>query len=101
MFLFKSSFFPIPKISGFKIFLTDQDVLVITLNNKEQWEFFYSLCQDLIESTKACETHTDSVNALIRRLRGWQIFLSSGKSKILSDEKIRGLIFRVSSFPLL
>jgi len=81
-----------PKVNGFKIFLTDQDVLVITLNNKEQWEHFYSLCQDLIASTRSCETHTESVNALIRRLRGWQIFLSSGKPKILSDEKIRGLI---------
>ena len=81
-----------PKVNGFKIFLTDQDVLVITLNNKEQWELFYSLCQDLIASTRSCDNHTDAVNMLIRRLRGWQIFLSSGKPKILSDEKIRGLI---------
>ena len=81
-----------PKVSGFKILLTDKDVLIITLNNKEQWGLFYALCQDLIESTRSSETHTDSVNSLIRRLRGWQIFLSSGKPKILSDEKIRGLI---------
>ena len=81
-----------PKVNGFNIILTEEDVLVITLNNKEQWGLFYSLCQDLIGSTRPCDDHTDAVNMLIRRLRSWQIFLSSGKPKILSDEKIRGLI---------
>ena len=33
-----------PKVTGFDIILTELDVLVITLNNKEQWELFYSLC---------------------------------------------------------
>ena len=81
-----------PKVNGFNIILTDLDVLVITLNNKEQWGLFYSICKDLITSTRPCDDHTDAVNMLIRRLRSWQIFLSSGKPKILSDEKIRGLI---------
>ena len=86
------SIYEFPKLNGFEIFLTNQHHLVITLNNNEQWEIFYSLCKDLISSTRPCENHDEAINALIRRLKGWQILLSSSKPKILSDEKIRGLI---------
>ena len=86
------SIYEFPKLYGFEIFLTDQKLLVIKLNNKEQWEEFYSLCKDLISSTRPCDNHNDAMQTLIRRLKGWQILLSSSKPKILSDEKIRGLI---------
>lgn len=86
------SIYEFPKLNGFDIFLTDQNLLVMTLKNKEQWEIFFSLCTDLISSTRPCENHDDAMQTLIRRLRGWQIHLSSDKPKILSDEKIRGLI---------
>ena len=86
------SIYEFPKLNGFEIFLTNQKLLVITLNNKEQWEIFYSLCKDLISSTRPCENHDDAIQALIRRLKGWQILLSSSRPEILSDERIRGLI---------
>ena len=86
------SIYEFPKLNGFDIFLTDQSLLVMTLKNKEQWEIFLSLCTDLIGSTRPCDNHDDAMHTLIRRLRGWQIHLSSDKPKILSDEKIRGLI---------
>ena len=86
------SIYEFPKLNGFEIFLTDQSLLVMTLKNKEQWEIFLSLCTDLIGSTRPCDNHDDAMQTLIRRLRGWQIHLSSDKPKILSDEKIRGLI---------
>lgn len=87
-----SNIYEFPSLNGFQIFLTNQKLLVITLNNNEHWEIFYSLCKDLISSTRPCENHDEAINALIRRLKGWQILLSSSKPKILSEEKIRGLI---------
>ena len=86
------SIYEFPKLEGFEIFLTNQNLLVITLSNSEQWEIFYSLCKDLISSTRPYESHDEAIDTLIRRLKGWQILLSSSKPKILSDEKIRGLI---------
>jgi len=88
----RPSIYEFPKLHGFDIFLTDQNLLVMTLKNKEQWEIFLSLCTDLIGSTRPCENHDEAMLTLIRRLKGWQIHLSSDKPKILSDEKIRGLI---------
>jgi len=86
------SVFEFPKLNGFEIVITDQNLLVMTLSNKEQWEMFFSICSDLIASTRPCDNHDEAMQTLIRRLRGWQIHLSSKKPKILSDEKIRGLI---------
>lgn len=86
----------IPKPNGIDISVgqiggESKDQLVLTLNNKENTDIFYSLCSDLMNATKSAVDEKSVVAIIIRRMERWQQFLKTNRNKI--DEKaLRGLL---------
>ena len=66
--------------------------LVLVLNDKADWELFFSLCQDLLNATMNIQTPETASSAILQRLRRWHDFLKKKRLNILSEEKIKGLI---------
>ena len=66
--------------------------LILVLKDKADWELFFSICNDLLNSTKLIKKESAAVDAILRRLYRWQDFLKKSRSDILSEEKIKGLI---------
>ncbi len=86
----------IPKPNGIDITVgqiggESKDQLVLTLNDKENTDIFYSLCSDLMNATKNAMDEKSVVAIIIKRMERWQQFLKSNQNKI--DEKtLRGLL---------
>lgn len=66
--------------------------LLMLLESGADWELFYALCVDLVESTEKSSTADDAVDVAITRLRRWQRFLSRGRKPGLTEEEARGLL---------
>lgn len=66
--------------------------LILILKEKDNWELFYSLCQDLLRATITSKTPETASGIILTRLRRWQKFLKSERPDILPEEKIKGLI---------
>lgn len=66
--------------------------LILILNERDNWELFYSLCTDLLRATQKSKTPETASGIILTRLRRWQNFLRSKRANILSEEKIKGLI---------
>jgi hypothetical protein len=88
----------VPDLAGIKV----QYVLATTgsaknqfaliLNDPQDWELFYSLCADLVGTTRQAATPQSALQAILRRLARWHEFLKAGRNGLLSEEKIKGLI---------
>lgn len=86
----------IPKPNGVGITVgqlgeESKDQLVLTLNDKENTDIFYSLCSDLMNATKNTMDEKSAVAIIIKRLERWQQFLKSNRSKI-DERALRGLL---------
>lgn len=66
--------------------------LVLILKDKADWELFFSICNDLLNTTRLIKNYQGAVDAILRRLYRWQDFLKKNHSSILPEEKIKGLI---------
>ena len=66
--------------------------LILRLNNKDDWDIFYSLCLDLIQATSSCSNEESVVAVIVRRLERWHIFLKKYRTKIMSEFEQKGLI---------
>lgn len=70
----------------------NKDRLVLLLNEQSEWEIFLSLCNDLIMVTKGIKNTESALKIMIRRLNRWREFLKLDRGKILTEDKIKGLI---------
>ncbi len=66
--------------------------LYIGLNNNEDWNIFYSLCNDLIIIAKKYENEKLMFNAIENRLKKWQQFLLKNRTIDFPLHKQMGLI---------
>ena len=87
----------IPALYGIDILLpiTDEGTktsLMLTLNDKDEWDIFYSLCLDLMRATSDCISEGSVVTVIIRRLEQWHEFLKKDRAKIMSEAEQKGLI---------
>jgi len=82
-------------IEGIDISLNDvkgQTMLLLKLEDSQNWEMFSALCDDLIHATEAAEPDDLSIiSTTLARLRKWQKFLKSKRFKIMSPEMQMGL----------
>lgn len=65
--------------------------LNLILTNKEEWELFLALCNDLIAAALVFETEYASISAVENRLNRWQELLKRERVKELSVEQQMGL----------
>ena len=66
--------------------------LILRLNNKDDWDIFYSLCLDLIQATSSCSNEESVVAVIVRRLERWHLFLKKYRTKIMREFEQKGLI---------
>jgi hypothetical protein len=66
--------------------------MILRLNNKDDWDIFYSLCLDLVQATSGCSNEESVVAVIVRRLVRWHIFLKKYRTKIMSEIEQKGLI---------
>jgi hypothetical protein len=66
--------------------------LVLLLNEQQNWELFYSLCNDLTRATRNAPSAKSALETILRRLERWREFLRANHGEMLSEEKIKGLI---------
>lgn len=84
---------PPPAIRGISItYYRGQHQLQLVLQDSSDWEVFRDLCLNLFQATVRCQTITDAMEALMKRLLRWQRLLSKGPRRILDEREIRGLI---------
>jgi len=79
-------------ISILKRETNDKAKLFIGLNNNEDWNIFYSLCNDLIAIAKKYENEKLMFNAIENRLKKWQQFLLKNRTIDFPLHKQMGLI---------
>jgi len=70
--------------------------LFLILNDKEDWQIFYSLCEDLISVTHKYEKDDAMVSAVEVRLNRWQRLLKQNRNNEMSLEKQMGLFGELS-----
>lgn len=83
----------IPKLQGINISIgkyARNNQLVFTLGAKEYKDIFYTLCMDLISSTKKLYDEEYAVTTVLYRLDKWQHFLKN-RRKIIDKRQIKGL----------
>lgn len=66
--------------------------LVLLLNEQQNWELFYSLCNDLVGATRNAASAKSALEIILRRLDRWREFLRANRGGLLSEERIKGLI---------
>ncbi len=65
--------------------------LFLVLNNKEDWQIFHSLCEDLISITHKYDNDEAMINAVEVRLKRWQQLLKQDRNQDMSLERQMGL----------
>ena len=87
-----------PNLVGITVVLANENItqekkqLILLLNDKEDWEIFLSLCNDLVQATNDAKNQSPPVQIILRRLEYWQEFLKNKGNNLLGEEKILGLI---------
>ncbi|CAA6818314.1 MAG: Unknown protein [uncultured Sulfurovum sp.] len=84
----------VPKLNGIKITIgkvgkTYQ--LILTLTSKEDKDIFYTLCMDLLASTKGINDENIAIDVLLKRLEKWQYFLKNSRN-LIDKKQLKGLI---------
>ncbi len=82
----------LPKVTGVEVISPNKNTLILALKDTDNWELFFSLCEDVINSTKIINDSTNYLIVILRRLSSWQKFLMRERSTIFTEEKIKGLI---------
>jgi len=70
----------------------DGQRLILVLKEKSEWKIFHALCIDIVVATRDLHNLTSSVSVIVKRLNRWQEFLRNAKSRLLSEERIKGLL---------
>jgi len=70
----------------------EKHLFVLLLNDQQNWELFYTLCVDLVGSTRQAATAKFAFQIILRRLARWHDFLKANRNGLLSEEKIKGII---------
>ena len=66
--------------------------IALSLNEITDWDIFYILCEDLLQSSDSSQNQKSMLNIVYNRLLRWQkLFRKFGK-KLLSDAEQQGLI---------
>lgn len=84
----------IPKLYGIDISVGKQDrnyQLIFTLASKEDRDIFYTLCTDLMNSTRELYDDDHAVNTVLLRLEKWQHFLKN-RRKPIDKKQLKGLV---------
>lgn len=71
---------------------TSPSRLLLVLKERDNWEIFLALCNDLIHATCRCQNVNNAVQTILRRLGRWQEFLKKQRLGLLSEEEIKGLL---------
>jgi hypothetical protein len=71
---------------------SNSDRLVLLLREQSNWQLFYALCSDIISATKSIDQVEKAPEIILGRLVRWQEFLKNKRERLLSEEKIKGLI---------
>jgi len=83
----------IPKLHGIDISIGKYErnnQLIFALETKEYRDIFYTLCMDLISSTKKLHDEEYAVTTVLYRLDKWQHFLKN-RRKIIDKRQLKGL----------
>jgi len=84
----------VPKLNGIKITLGKIEKnyqLILTLNSKDDKDIFYTLCMDLLSSTKGINDENIAIGVLLKRLKKWQYFLKHSRN-LIDKKQLKGLI---------
>jgi len=68
------------------------DRLVLLLREQSNWQLFYAICSDIITATKEIDQVIKAPEIILGRLLRWQEFLKNKRDRLLSEEKIKGLV---------
>lgn len=83
----------LPRLRGISIStFPDMRELRLSLDMPAEWELFATLCDDLVETTRACQNPDEALKELIRRLERWQRLMAKDGRGVLSESEIRGLL---------
>jgi hypothetical protein len=66
--------------------------LILSLNDKANWEMFFALCNDLVQATRGTADSLVAISIIQRRLLRWHDFLKNSRPDILPEQVIKGLI---------
>lgn len=82
-----------PDLTGVEIYPPGKGQrLILVLKEKSEWKIFHALCGDIVVATRDLHLLTSSVSVIVKRLNRWQDFLRNSKSRLLSEERIKGLL---------
>ena len=88
-----------PVLNGIKVHLLKPEdnnageyMLILLLKEKNDWQIFLSLCNDIISATSEFEQPSHATKVILRRLKRWQEFLQLPRSDLLPEKTIKGLI---------
>ncbi len=84
----------IPQLNGIEVSIGrhyENNQLVFSLSSKEDKDIFYTLCMDLIQSTKDMKDEEYAIKTILKRLDQWQYFLKS-RRKVIDKRQLKGLI---------
>lgn len=84
----------IPSLNGISVTVGSfgqQNQLLLTLQEKEEDDIFYTLCIDLIRSIENIKDELVAIKTILKRLEKWQYFLKSSR-KIIDKRQLKGLI---------
>lgn len=65
--------------------------LYLILNNKDEWQIFHTLCEDLINTAKKFDDNKKVIEAVEIRLKKWHQLLKNDSIKSFTIEKQMGL----------
>lgn len=84
----------IPSLNGINVTvgsLGKHNQLLLTLQDNEESDIFYTLCMDLIHSIETIKDELIAIKTILKRLEKWQYFLKSNR-KIIDKRQLKGLI---------
>ena len=84
----------VPKLNGIKISLGKIETtyqLILTLISKDDNDIFYTLCMDLLSSSKSIDDENIAIGILLKRLEKWQYFLKHSRN-LIDKKQLKGLI---------
>jgi len=83
----------LPKLKGFKInFSQNQEMLIIELNESENWTLFKHMCDDIVANTRITTGDKETVKLIINRILKWQLYWETDSKGLMSSSKIIGLL---------
>jgi len=83
----------LPKLKGFDLLKSqEENRLILGLRDKNDWELFLALCNDIVSFTRKEHQFSTSIAIILNRLDRWHHFLKNKRKEILTEEEIKGLI---------